>query len=161
MIKIGNDSYEVPTPKGWSSFGLSQRIVPIAANVIGALGEVVGKTAGDLSKAMDMDVAKLLETVPRIGQIFSEMPPGELEALSKLLLADAVCIEGARRLPLAEVFDFKFQGRFIEALTLVWHAVQVWYPDVFSRARTFLAASPPGENSEASTTLAPSGPAGA
>lgn len=166
MIKLGNHTFNVPTPGAMRSFALQQRILPVAGRIVAVLFHVLQddsiKEPGDLLKA---DVAKVLPVaLPHLGSVFAEMPPGELEAITRELLRDATF----DKLPLfaggpgGDAFDAVMGGKTLDTWKLLWHALQVWYPDFFTTARSFAAKGPGQENhSAASSTLDPPGPASA
>jgi hypothetical protein len=165
MITIGHDRFEVPVPFGMATFAFQQQIIPVAGKLIGA---VMGLTGGhSLGSLLDADV--LADALPQLSRVFSDMKPGELEAITRTLLKDAVWLKaGGPKAGLklfgeagGDVFDTAFRGRTLDGWKLLWHAVQVWYPDFFAllgglRAQPGAKAAP----SEASTTSTDS-PAGA
>lgn len=173
MIRIGNDAFSVPTPGGMRSFALQQRIIPVAGRVASVFLQLVGG-AKDLPSLLEADVLRVLpQAMPHVGEIFASMPPGELEAITRILLGPgpsgepgAVCDRNGLKLPLfgapgGDTFDMVMQGRTVDTWKLLWHALEVWYPDFFGRARTFLAPGAKEKPSEASATSTTSGQASA
>lgn len=162
MIKIGERTFVVPPPKGMQSFSEQQRILPVAGRIIGVLAHLLGLSSADAEKLLDSDVLKVLpQAVPHIGEIFAQMPPSELERITRALLSDAKC-DG---LPLfgspgGDAFDLLMQGRTLDTWRLLWHALEVWYPDFFGLARSWFVAGAKANPSGASTTSPPAGPAG-
>jgi hypothetical protein len=140
MIELGKNKFVVPVPSGMRSFALQQRIIPVAGRVAGVFVALLGKGV-DLVTLGEMDLtAALPAALPHIGHIFSEMPPGELEWITRELLRDAKC-DGMQLFgsPGGDAFDALMQGRTTEVWQLLWHAVEVWYPDFFARARALTA----------------------
>lgn len=141
MIQLGEYTFEIPAPAAMRTFALQQRILPVAGRVIGALLHVAGAADFDPKKLGDMDVAKLLPTAaPLLGEIFSAMPPGELETLTRELLRDAKVSGwgGAQNVALftasGGAFDAVMAGRTLDTWKLLFHALEVWYPDFLSLA---------------------------
>lgn len=160
MIKIGDKVFDVPAPKGMTSFALQQKILPIAGNVVALfLHALGGKQPSDLNEFMEKDVLKVLPIVlPHLGNIFSSMPPGELESISRTMLGNATC----NKLPLfggsdGDPFDALMQGKTIDTWKLLWHALGVWYPDFLSLVNSLPAKSavenPSRESSISDATL--------
>jgi hypothetical protein len=163
MIELGKNKFTVPAPSGMRSFALQQRIIPVAGRVAGVFVSLLGQGA-EIATIADMDITKVLPAaLPHIGYVFSEMPPGELEWITRELLKDAKC-DG---LPLfgspgGDAFDALMAGRTTDVWRLLWHAVEVWYPDFFARARALTARTDEKANgSEASTTSTTNGQASA
>lgn len=154
MIELGKNKFLVPVPGGMRSFALQQRIIPVAGRVAGVFVSLLGQGA-EVATIADMDIAKVLPaTLPHIGHVFSEMAPGELEWITRELLRDTKC-DG---LPLfgspgGDAFDALMQGRTTDTWRLLWHAIEVWYPDFFTRARALTVRKGAKANpSEVSTT---------
>lgn len=168
-VKIGPTTFDVPLPRGMSSFALQQRVAPIATRIVEVLASFLAidslptKEDGTIDLEA-IDVGDVLPKVlPAIGSAFSSLPAGELEAVTRALLADAkvVGIPGAPQgialfasTPLgsagADYFDEVMQGRAIDTWRLLWEAIKIWYPDFFvlagrSRGRTPTPASPSSE----------------
>ena len=152
MIQLGPDKFEVPAPKGMASFSLQQSIIPVAGRLVAVLATVVRETPrvgkdetsevdeGLLTRLFRSDVLKVLPAaLPLLGRVFEEMPPGELERLTRTLLGDAKCngspLFGGVPGGGADYFDAMLQGRTADTWALLWHALQVWYPDFFARVR--------------------------
>lgn len=169
MIKLGNNTFEVPPPTAMRSFALQQKLLPIVGRVANVFLQLLGLEL-DVTKLVMTDVMRVLpEALPYVGQIFSEMPDDELERLTRALLRDGKFGAGLAppTAPLfsggaaGDAFDLLMQGRTTETWQLLWYAIEVWYPDFFARAGGLFAsvgvkkASP----SEASTTSPPTGPA--
>lgn len=147
MIVIGQTTFDVPEPPAMRTFALQQRIVPVLGGVLRALARVFGadKVVGadgeaKLAGILEADVEKLLPlAASALGEVFAQMPPGELESLTRELLRDAT----ADRKPLfataknglqADPFDALMRGRTADVWRLLWHALEVWYPDFFALA---------------------------
>jgi Phage tail assembly chaperone protein, TAC len=155
MIKIGNNVFEVPAPSGMKSFALQQRILPVAGRVASVFIQLLGASkVSDINDVLAADVLKVVPmALPAVGEVFSSMPPGELEAITRELLAQATC----DRLPLfgsqkGDAFDALMQGRTMDTWKLLWHALEVWYPDFFGRAAKFLGGVKKESLSTESTT---------
>lgn len=163
MIELGKNKFTVPAPSGMRSFALQQRIIPVAGRVAGVLVALLGDGA-EVSNIAGMDIAKVLPmALPHIGHIFSEMPAGELEWITRELLRDAKC-DGMQLFgtPGGDAFDAVMAGRSTDTWMLLWHALEVWYPDFFARARALTARIDETANpSEASTTSSQPGPVSA
>jgi len=144
MIKIGGNSFDVPAPGGMRSFSLQQRILPVAGRVANVFLQLLSGSGvvsvADLSSVLEADVLRVLPiAMPAIGEIFSTMPKGELEGITRELLGDATCdkvpLFGS---PKGDAFDLMMQGRTLDTWRLLWYAMEVWYPDFFARAAKFL-----------------------
>jgi hypothetical protein len=171
-IKLGKQTFKVPTPKGMRSFALQQRILPVASRLItavvmivkdGGIPEIPTDDNGE-KNLLNVDLANVLPSaLPYLSKVFSDMPSGELEAITKELLKDAT-FDGH---PLfsdngEDAFDGLMAGRNLDIWKLLWHALQVWYPDFFGLAATFAAKKDAGASgSKESTTSATPGPASA
>ena len=154
MIKIGNNTFEVPAPGAMKSFALQQRILPVAGRVAGVFLRLLGAADSDTAKLMDMDVLKVLpQAMPYVGEIFAAMPDGELDTLTRTLLGQAKC-DGIALFgnPAGDPFDALMAGRTTDTWKLLWYALEVWYPDFFTRGRMFIASAAKEKPSAASTT---------
>lgn len=153
MIKIGDYSFDVPAPPAMRTFSLQQRILPVVGRVLGVLFSIGGKAVDtDLTKLKGGEIMALLpQAAPAIGEVFAAMPPGELEDLTRELLRDATVDGwgGASKVKLFDgpggAFDAVMKGRSLDVWKLLWHALEVWYPDFFA-----LAASSNGGAEKAS-----------
>jgi hypothetical protein len=161
MIELGKYRFHVPAPSGMRTFALQQRIVPVAGRVAGVFLALLDKGA-DLVSLADMDVVKVLPSaLPHIGHIFSEMPPGELEWITRELLRDAKFSEGDKTpMPLfgspgGDAFDAVMQGKTTDVWRLLWHAVEVWYPDFFAHARALTARTEKAASHSAASSTSP------
>lgn len=170
MITIGDTTFDVPQPGAMASFALQQRILPIAGRLVACFFRVLGIAPdAEASQLAGMDVAKVLpQALPYVGEVLAAMPPGELEAITRALLGKATFSKGgSKQLALfggasGDVFDAVMRGKTIETWHLLWHALEVWYPDFFGRARAlFAGALVEASRSQASSTSAPVGLAGA
>lgn len=162
MIVIGKNRFDLPAPGGMRSFALQQRILPVVGRIAGVFVQLTGGSP-DPAALLDADVFKVLPlAMPYISEIFSSMPAGELETLTRELLKDATCdktqLFGA---PGGDPFDSMMQGRTMDTWKLLWHAVEVWYPDFFVLARSSTATDKKASLSGESSTSTLSGPAGA
>lgn len=172
MITIGNQKFNVPLPRATRTFGLQQRILPIAGDVMSALVQIVGTGGVERLKAMGQsEILELVpEIVPALGKIFSNMPEGELLRILRILLGDPK--EGALPTEIGtcdgmpmfsltdgDVFDTVLQGRTVDMWRLLVHGLTVWYPDFFGLAAAFPAAgakkAPPSAGSSTSPTSGP------
>lgn len=163
MIKLGAQTFFVPVPGGMRSFAFQQRVLPVAGRVVTVFMRLIGSASEDPAGLLEADVMRVLpQALPYVGQIFSEMPPGELEAMTRELLKDAK----ADKIPLfgspgGDAFDGLMQGRTMDTWHLLWHALEVWYPDFFARARASFAPAAKASPSEGSTTSTANGQVGA
>lgn len=135
MIRLGNNVFEVPRPGAMKSFSLQQRILPVFGRVAAVILKLLGMAPdSDFGKLMEQDITKVLpQAIPYIGEIFATMPPGELEFITRELLTGATCDKMALfGNPAGDPFDALMQGRTTDTWRLLWHALEVWYPDFFS-----------------------------
>jgi hypothetical protein len=168
MITLGKHCFDVPLPRGMSSWALQQRVIPVAGRVAGVFLSLLGST--DIETLADTDVTKVLPAaMPHIGHVFSEMPQGELEAITRELLRDAKWGDEGKNpsmqlfgSPGGDAFDSVMRGRTIDTWKLLWHAIGVWYPDFFDLARAFTARKDEKANPSAASTISTQpGPASA
>lgn len=163
MIELGKNKFTVPVPGGMRSFALQQRIIPMAGRVANVFVSLLG-AGTDVASIGDLDLTKVLPAaLPHIGHIFSEMAPGELEWVTRELLRDAKC-DGLALFgsPAGDAFDALMQGRTTDAWKLLWHALEVWYPDFFARARALVVKNGAAANLSAESITSPQpGPASA
>jgi hypothetical protein len=155
MIDLGKNKFDVPAPSGMRSFALQQRIIPVAGRVAGVFLHLLG--SDDIESLANTDVVKVLPAaMPHIGHIFSEMPPGELEAITRELLKDAKC-DGLQLFgsPGGDAFDALMRGRTIDTWKLLWHAVGVWYPDFFDLARASIVRKDAKASPFEASTISP------
>jgi hypothetical protein len=142
-IQIGSDVFAVPPPRGMKSFALQQRILPIAGQIARVFLHLLDLKGDDVEKLLDTDVKQLFALVPvalpAIGGIFSSMPPGELDAITREMLGEATYVLNGKGKPLRlfgaggdDAFDLVMRGRAIDTWKLLWHALEVWYPDFFA-----------------------------
>jgi len=165
MFTVGDRTYTVPQPLGMKSFALQQRVVPIFMRIASALFGAIKaapKAFADvdvanlkLEKLLDIDTAAMIpllsEILPAFGEVFEQMPEGELEAVTRKLLGDATLsiAGGAQNIRLfgaasgGDAFDTLMAGRNIETWALVWEAIKVWYADFFALAVRKRAAETP------------------
>lgn len=167
MIRLGKDVFNIPVPSGMRSFSLQQKILPVAGRVAKVILHFVGGKK-NVTELFEQDVLNVLPAaLPYVGEIFAEMPEGELEKITRILLGpSANGLPGAtmnnKQLfggPDGDLFDSYMQGRTIETWQLLWHALEVWYPDFFTRARSLLVTGAKENPSEESSISAISGPA--
>ncbi len=155
-IKLGKQTFTVPPPKVLESFGLQQRIVPVALRIIAAVTAVGGK--------LDLD-AEVETLATPLAKVFSEMPPDELRQLTYLLLRkakfDGHPLFDENNIDGEHAFDGLMAGRIMDVWKLLWHAFKdVWYRDFLSLAATFIAKDvAKASGSETSTTSETPGPA--
>jgi hypothetical protein len=156
-ITLGETKFNVPPPRGMRSFSLQQRILPVAGRIAHVLLQLAVARDGkeqSLESLMDANVASLLPTaLPSIGEIFAKMPEGELEAITRALLLDTT-FNGAPLFgaPAGDAFDAIMAGRTLDTWRLLWHAMQVWYPDFFTLAAGLTGGEKKASPSAASTT---------
>ncbi len=164
MIILGKQKFVVPRPRHMRTFALQQRLFPIAGNLASVFVSLIGKT--DLKKIKEADItASLPAALPQLGRVFAEMPNGEIDQLTRILLGDPK--EGATPaecatmddMPLwagagsigGDPFDTFLAGRTWDTWKLLAHAMEVWYPDFFALVQPLLAsvkkASPSVESS--------------
>lgn len=166
MIKIGNNTFDVPAPGGMRSFALQQRILPVAGRVANVIMKVLDASGGsrfNMASLLDADAMQMLQDVmPQVAEVFSAMPPGELEAITRILLTDAK-IDNMPLFPPSgpNAFDGFMQGRTVDTWRLLWHALEVWYPDFFTSVRVFRAKEAAASHSAGSTIYETSGHVGA
>lgn len=165
-IKLGAQTFHVPPPGGMRSFSLQQRIWPVAARLGAAIAPLVPiLLASEKATLKELDLEDALRVIPdalpRLGEVFAAMPPGELEWITRQLLSQATF--GKAPLfgsPDGDAFDGIMAGRTLDTWRLLAHAMEVWYPDFFGGARGLLARRAANEKpSETSSTSSPSGPA--
>lgn len=163
MIELGKEKFVVPQPKGMASFALQQRVLPVAgrvveviASLLAANGEIKNflddKGQFTAGKLLGGDILKVIPSaLPAMGRVFSEMPPGELEALTRALLREATC-DGVRLFHESggeDPFDLIMKGRTMDTWKLLWHAIGVWYPDFFALASKSAGSLAPAKSSAA------------
>lgn len=170
MITLGENTFDVPPPKGMRSFALQQRILPVAGRVAEVILHFVGATGVQVDNISDLlgsDVLKVLpHAMPAIGNVFSSMPAGELETITRELLGDATLRRGKTPMklfgaPAGDPFDQIMQGKSLDTWKLLWHALEVWYPDFFGLAAGLTGGAEKESPSGESSTSPPSGPDGA
>lgn len=166
MIKIGPYTYEVPAPLAMPSFRLQQNVLPIVGRVVGVLlhfaPSIKSLDLKELFKHIDDPefLKTLSQAIPSLGEVVASMPEGELERLTEALLGDATVSGWGTKAPVklfdkdkgVRTFDQVMQGRTIDTWKLLWHAVQVWYPDFFSLAKGSKDADPKESDSKESST---------
>lgn len=164
MIIIGKNTFIVPAPGGMKSFALQQKILPVAGRVISVFLQLLGASGSSVTKLLEADVLAILpQAMPHVGQIFGSMPAGELEAITRDLLQGSTCdkmqLFGA---PGGDPFDAIMQGRTMDTWKLLFHALEVWYPDFFANARlSFGRDAKVNPSTESATSTPTAGPAGA
>lgn len=159
MIAIGDMTFEIQAPGAMDSFSEQQRIIPVAGRVVGVFMRLLGMAPdSDVGKLMGQDVLKVLpQAMPYIGEVFAAMPPGELKAITGTLLARGTAnIKGAK-VPLfgpgpVDAIDALMAGRTMDMWKLLWHALEVWYPDFFARGRALFVKGERATASMESTT---------
>ncbi len=167
MIVISNKTYNVPIPSGMRSFALQQKLLPVAGRVANVFVQLVGNVK-DVADIAGADVIRVLPlAMPHVGEIFSQMPDGQLESIVRTLLGDPKtgAIESATcdKLPLfsagSDAFDALMRGKTVDTWKLVLHALEVWYPDFFGAVRGYLgptaAKASPSPGSDTSSTPGP------
>lgn len=168
-MKIGNDDFEIPQPYGDVSFGLTQRIFPIAGRMAAIFIDLLSLNPDIGMRQLvsgEVDVEKVMPlAIPGFGRIFSDMPPGELMSLASTLLRDATITTAAGKLRLFDeagksmAFATVMRGRTKDTFLLIWEAIKVWYPDFFSLGQSLIGGGQEAKTSSASTTSPPSAPA--
>lgn len=156
MITLSGRTYTVPPPTGMRSFALQQRILPVASRIASVFAHLLGVAGA--GKLLDADIASVLPSaLPHLGAVFADMPAGELEAITRELLRDTT----VDKMPLfgspgGDLFDAYMRGHTLDVWMLLWHALEVWYPDFFTHARSLLARqSQEKPSSESSTSATP------
>jgi hypothetical protein len=151
-IKLGGDTFSV-TPLGFlRSLYLQPKLAPVIAEVAAALFTLMGvdglgaKLAAaelTLDKLMELDLAALpmLDLAASITRICHQLKRQDLEYIVRELLYDAT-MNGTPLLgqPGADPIDGFLVGRSLDGWRLLFYAVKVNYPDVFS-PRVVLAAT--------------------
>lgn len=173
MITLGHNRFDVPTPPAMRSFALQQRILPVAGRLIGAVIQAMGLDAAvlkNLSNLLEVDILKAIPAAgPALAEVFAAMPPNEIEVLTRELLRDAkfslapnqdpkLALFGSKE---GDAFDGIMQGRTWDTWKLLAHALEVWYPDFFARARALTARKEKAKPSEVSSTSPTPGPSSA
>jgi hypothetical protein len=157
-IVLGGNRFQVPPLPALRSFRLQPRIVPVFAEVAGLLFAVLSKSGIELKDAKVEDilavdtsalpVAEIVETTTRV---CLKLPPNELELIVRELL-DGATMDGK---PLfmgsaaGDPFNVFMQGRTLDTWRLLIFAVQVNFPDVFSRRGASGGATPAASSSAA------------
>ncbi len=172
MIVLGKNKFVVPRPGHMRTFALQQRLFPIAGSLASVFVTLIGQT--DLSKIMEKDILETLPAaLPRLGEIFSSMPPGEIEFLTRTLLGDpktgaapleVATVDGAALFAAGkdgDAFDLVLQGRTMDTWKLLAHAMEVYYPDFFALVRPLVEHVRRGKDSVASSTSPTLGPSSA
>ena len=169
MIKLGSQEFHVPPPGGGETFDFQQTIIPVATRLASALAPLIPVwMAANKEKGQERDLTFeealtiIPEALPRLGEVFSHMPPGQLGTIRRILLGKATCgkvpLFGS---PAGDAFDGLLAGRTMDVWRLLVHAMEVWYPDFFGGARALLARrAAPAKPSETSSTSSPAGPVG-
>lgn len=157
-LRIGERLYTVQPLSAMRSFTLQPRLLPAVSEALAlffGLVRDVAKSGGDEAKLdvgalleADVDLDKLVQSFSRVAE---KLPPAELEAITRTLLAGATCngtllfaaVQGE-----GDTFDVLMRGRMVEVWRLLWHAVRVNYPDFFA-LRAGPAAPAAGANPSA------------
>ena len=162
-VKIGDNLFAVTPLTAMRSLILTPRIGPVVAEAgalfFGLLRDLT-KTKGKEEEAQ-LSVAALLEAevdvdkiAASLGRIFGKLPPAELEAITRTLLAgstiDGVQLFGAVQGD-GDIFDVKMRGRTLDVWKLLWHALHVNYPDFFEIVRPFVGSGKKDVSSSSST----------
>jgi hypothetical protein len=171
---IGGNRFTVAPLTAMRSFVLQPRLAPVIAEVAAlvfaalesdAVKELMGAGADggavdlkamtvDQFMSLDLDLgAHADQLVNAVSRICTKLPPKELEGITRELLQgaqmDGKFLFGDDGNP----FDVLMRGRTIDTWRLLFFAVQVNYPDVFSRRAANGGATPaPGSASAVSTT---------
>lgn len=171
MLILGKQKFVVPRPRHMRTFALQQRLFPVAGNLAAVFVTIIGKT--DLKKIKEAEItASLPQALPQLGRVFADMPAGELEQLTRILLGDPK--EGATAAEIATMddmplwapsgavggdpFDIFLAGRTWDTWKLLAHAMEVWYPDFFALVQPLIASVKKVNPSAGSSTLPTSGP---
>jgi hypothetical protein len=153
---IGGSRFQVAPLPAIRSFRLQPRLVPVVAEVAGLIFAVLASTGKPLKDAslddiLGLDLTSLPATdiIETVARVCAKLPPAELESIVKELLSTA-SMDGK---PLftgnGDPFDVLMMGRTIDTWRLLIFAVQVNYPDVFSRRGASGGATPAASPSAA------------
>lgn len=165
---IGGNRFEVFPLDAMQSFTLQPRIAPIIAEV-GAL--VLAALQSDAAQqlvgggtdlktmsieqflALDLDVGVLAEQlVVAVGRICQKLPPADLKAILRELLANAKMDGQALFTQNGDPFLQLMRGRTLDTWRLLFFSVQVNYPDVFSRRAATGGATPAAVSASVAST---------
>jgi hypothetical protein len=167
MITLGKQKFIVPVPHHMRTWALQQRLFPVAGNLAAAFVVILGKS--DLRSILESEIIQSLPTaLPHLGRVFADLPAGELEQITRILLGDPKA--GAKEDEVAtcdgvalfsrdegDAFDTILRGRTMDTWRLLVHAMGVHYPDFFVLAQPLVEAVNKGRASEGSSTSPTSG----
>ncbi len=169
-VKIGANTFAVSPLTAMRSFVLQPRIGPVIAEAgalfFGLLRDVAKSQGGEDAELSvsalleaDVDVDKIAAA---LGRIFVKLPPAELQSITRELLAGST-MDGRQLFAAVQgegdSFDIVMRGRTLDVWKLLWHALNVNYPDFFGALVASGKRAPGASPSEASTTSPTSGPA--
>lgn len=134
ILKVGGDTFVFSPINGMRSFILQPVILPVIAEVFGAISQIAVDGKLDLQNfdLATVDVEKLLPLMaPLVARICDKLPPERLEYITRELLRPVVV--GGRPLfssdGSTDLFDGMMQSRTMDAWKLVIHAVRLNYSD--------------------------------
>lgn len=139
--QIGGRQVTVSPMNAWDTYLLEPEIAPLVMDVAPVI------LAARVDGGVDVDAA-LREAVPALGRICARLPREKLKALTEQLLF-ASLVDGR---PLLENFNALFSGRTLELWQILYFALEVNYPDFFTRLRGFDAGRKAPDASEAPST---------
>lgn len=160
-LKIGDRNYEVPELPAFESFTMQPRLAPIIAEVavlaFGALSKLKDEDGKDLDlknmsieQFMALDVGIDTDAVlAAVARVCAKLPQPDFKRLVRDLLGGARCNGAQLFTENGNPFDVLMRGRTLETWRLLFFAVQINYPDVFSRRGASGAQSPAASPSAA------------
>lgn len=117
--QIDGYTFELSPLPAWSALELSASIMKVGAPLIAAAA-ASGKNAA------------LEQLGPALTQALTALPPPELVALSKRLLAPCVVtLPSGQRAELLRIMDLEFQGKTLTVFKVLGFALEVNYRDFF------------------------------
>lgn len=160
--KIGKNSFSVQPLGFLRSLYLQPKLAPVIAEVGRAIYMLVKGELADKLKAgkvtiedlMGLDLAELPldDLVVSVTRIAGHLQPKELEYITRELLYDATMDGLPLFAPGQDAIDGLMVGRMFDGWRLLFFAVKVNYPDVFSLSAATAASGAKHESSAASIT---------
>lgn len=153
------------------SFVLQPRLAPVLAEAgalfYALLGGLARSQGAESQEDVKLDVGALLDAdldvnaiAAGMGRICAKLPPGELQAITRELLAGAT-MDGVQLFAAVQgdgdPFDIRMRGRTLDVWRLLWHALRVNYPDFFMALGGSGKPRPGANPSAASSTSGTSG----
>jgi len=132
-VKVGDRLYQIEALPALRAFTLQSKVAPIAIEIVDGLGGVLKNVKGTLKDFLEQNVLDLLPlATPVLSRVFAKLTETDLEEITKTLLWNTRCNgqclftqEGSGS------FDVVMRGRPMETWQLLFHAIQVNYPDFF------------------------------